>query len=766
MTTTTASQGDDTTSVASDSTKARSWRSRYVAFVERRRGHRREKVQQQHQSSSSASIQKSTSRSVTDLDSLTAALAFETPRSSNSQTNNNTKNTTTSSTQEESVTERTIATSSSSSNKQPPNTETSQLNTAATSDTNNNNESASASSSTNKTKASSSSPSTKNSSWLTRTKAFQKLCAHAFAMVDTDQSGDVDEQELYAGLLLIHLQLGMYLGPSACRPLSRSRCHQVFARLDTARQGTLGMDEFAHVMGILCSNVLTRVLVQWSMTIVLVPLLAQFLLDKFYAAMELLYWCVVNADEYSSVADAVEVTLEHLGEQLWQALPVSVVNASETLVQAWHAVPDSVWNAAPLTLLSTLLSILVVPIIILQVDDCFQWLAERKSTENGTTTENSSDNNKPPPFQATRLALTGGTMALIVYILLSEVPSSTEAAPSSTSASWQDSSLSSSNSIMDAARHADLSPSMFAPGGRLYSVERVGHALSNPLSTSNNLVAAVQCAEGVVVVATLPESPYLPRNVTYHHVKTTASTTTTSSPKDQEESTTTFPLLATPHTGIPRAPFARLSSTMWAVTAGHPVDSQLVRIKLHRLAETLRHEQQDDRPDVLARRLADNLQVLTQQEGEGSILQAHAVIFTAKEVWRVDPTGQFWKCQATIVGRGSVLAEAKLMAQLHEQSTADNPTATSHSSNDEASSALPGVDIKDQLRALGRDEAVVLCKSAIVDTFASMEKKPVGTTNEAVVPPAMKGLSVLDDTIDWFSTEELLQLPTSMHLEA
>ena len=756
MTTTTASQGDDTTSVASDSTKARSLRSRYVAFVERRREHRREKVQQQHQSSSSASIQKSTSRSVADLDSLTAALAFETPRSSS----NNTKNTT-STTQEESVT-KTTTTTSSSSNKQPPKTETSQPNTAATSDTNNNNDPASASSST--TKTSSSSPSTKNSSWLTRTKAFQKLCAHAFAMVDTDQSGDVDEQGLYAGLLLIHLQLGMYLGPSACRPLSRSRCHQVFARLDTARQGTLGMDEFAHVMGILCSNVLTRVLVQWSMTIVLVPLLAQFLLDKFYAAMELLYWCVVNADEYSSVADAVEVTLEHLGEQVWQALPVRVIHASETLVQAWHAVPDSVWNAAPLTLLSTLLSILVVPIIILQVDDCFQWLAERKSTENGTTTDSSSDNsNKPPPFQATRLALTGGTMALIVYILLSEVPSSTEAAPSSTSASWQDSSLSSSNSIMDAARHADLSPSMFAPGGRLYSVERVGHALSNPLSTSNNLVAAVQCAEGVVVVATLPESPYLPRNVTYHHVKTTASTTTTSSPKDQEESTTTFPLLATPHTGIPRAPFARLSSTMWAVTAGHPVDSQLVRIKLHRLAETLRHEQQDDRPDVLARRLADNLQVLTQQEGEGSILQAHAVIFTAKEVWRVDPTGQFWKCQATIVGRGSVLAEAKLMAQLHEQSTADN---TSTSTNDSTKGEATRVDIKDQLRALGRDEAVVLCKSAIVDTFASMEKKPVGTTNEAVVPPAMKGLSVLDDTIDWFSTEELLQLPTSMHLEA
>ena len=749
MTTTTTA--DDTTSVASDSTKARAWRSRYVAFVERRRGHRREKVQQQHQSSSSASIQKSTSRSVTDLDSLTAALAFETPRSSS----NNTKNTTTSTTQEESVTETTIATSSSSSNKQPPNTETSQANTAATSDTNNNNESASASSSTNKTKASSSSPSTKNSSWLTRTKAFQKLCAHAFAMVDTDQSGDVDEQELYAGLLLIHLQLGMYLGPSACRPLSRSRCHQVFARLDTARQGTLGMDEFAHVMGILCSNVLTRVLVQWSMTIVLVPLLAQFLLDKFYAAMELLYWCVVNADEYSSVADAVEVTLEHLGEQVWQALPVRVIHASETLVQAWHAVPDSVWNAAPLTLLSTLLSILVVPIIILQVDDCFQWLAERRSTD-------SSDNNKPPPFQATRLALTGGTMALIVYILLSEVPTSTEAAPSSTrttvaSASWQDSSLSSSS--LDAAKkHADLSPSMFAPGGRLYSVERVGHALSNPQSTSNNLVAAVQCTEGVVVVATLPESPYLPRNVTYHHVKTT----TTSSPKDTG-STSIFPLLATPHTGIPRAPFARLSSTMWAVTAGHPVDSQLLRIKLHRLAETLRYEQQDDRPDVLARRLADNLQVLTQQEGEGSILQAHAVIFTAKEVWRVDPTGQFWKCQATVVGRGSVLAEAKMMAQLHEQSTADN---TSTSTNDSTKGEATRVDIKDQLRALGRDEAVVLCKSAIVDTFASMEKKPVGTTNEAVVPPAMKGLSVLDDTIDWFSTEELLELPTAMQLEA
>lgn len=55
------------------------------------------------------------------------------------------------------------------------------------------------------------------SSWLTRTKYFQKAIDASFDMVDQDKSGDVTLDEMYAGLLLIHLNLAVYVGAPACR---------------------------------------------------------------------------------------------------------------------------------------------------------------------------------------------------------------------------------------------------------------------------------------------------------------------------------------------------------------------------------------------------------------------------------------------------------------------------------------------------------------------------------------------------------------------
>jgi hypothetical protein len=52
-------------------------------------------------------------------------------------------------------------------------------------------------------------------SLLCRTPFFKKLVRSAFEIVN-DGSNIVDENEVYGGLLLIHLKLGSYAGPLAC----------------------------------------------------------------------------------------------------------------------------------------------------------------------------------------------------------------------------------------------------------------------------------------------------------------------------------------------------------------------------------------------------------------------------------------------------------------------------------------------------------------------------------------------------------------------
>ena len=101
------------------------------------------------------------------------------------------------------------------------------------------------------------------------------MLAWAFDTVDANQSGTVDEQELYSGMLLIHLQLGAYAGPAACKPISRAQCHAMFQKVDVDHSGTLDRQEFDAVMMVLFGNALLRVAFQYSCTIILVPLLAQ-----------------------------------------------------------------------------------------------------------------------------------------------------------------------------------------------------------------------------------------------------------------------------------------------------------------------------------------------------------------------------------------------------------------------------------------------------------------------------------------------------------
>ena len=218
-------------------------------------------------------------------------------------------------------------------------------------------------------------------SWLARTPAFRRMCDNAFHAIDTDGSGTVDEKELYSGLLLIHLKLGTYAGPAACRPLAREKCHAIFEKMDVDESGSLDQEEFREVMMVLFSNVLLRVTVQWSMTLVIVPLVAQKLLDYIYAAVVWIYEFVTTMDEYSTWADKIELSIEDAGAFLLSLTPSAILRFSSKVGDLLASIPESVWNTVPLTLISTILGILVVPWVIFKVDDFFQYLASRKAKE-------------------------------------------------------------------------------------------------------------------------------------------------------------------------------------------------------------------------------------------------------------------------------------------------------------------------------------------------------------------------------------------------
>jgi len=222
-------------------------------------------------------------------------------------------------------------------------------------------------------------------SWLTRTKAFQNMCESAFNLIDADGSGEVDEKELYSGLLLIHLKLGCYAGPAACRPLSREKCGVMFLKFDKDNSGYLDRHEFVNVMGVLFGNVLSRVLMQYSLTLMLVPFVAKLFVDLFTMGWGGAWHFVSTLDEHSSVANQIELLVEMVADMACQfyraVVPGLIQSGGDAVTGLLAKVPASVWVSLPLTLTSAVLGSLIVPRSIMMTDDFFQNLADNKAKQ-------------------------------------------------------------------------------------------------------------------------------------------------------------------------------------------------------------------------------------------------------------------------------------------------------------------------------------------------------------------------------------------------
>ena len=138
---------------------------------------------------------------------------------------------------------------------------------------------------------------------------------------------------------------------------------------------------------VLFSNVVLRVLVQWSMTLMIVPVVAKMGLDVLVRAVQWGLDFIATLDEDYELAEDMELTMEAAWDKVVRWAPEVVVRHASNAYFYLAMIPPSVWEALPLTILSTILGIVVVPWCIFQVDDFFQTIADRRAAK--TLRENS-----------------------------------------------------------------------------------------------------------------------------------------------------------------------------------------------------------------------------------------------------------------------------------------------------------------------------------------------------------------------------------------
>ena len=151
--------------------------------------------------------------------------------------------------------------------------------------------------------------------------------------------------------------------------------------MDKDKSGGLDKDEFEHVMMVLFGNVLLRVIFQYSCTLMIVPLVAQLMLRGLTRLLTAMVTVIQNLDQQSSMANTVELFLERLWETatsgLGRVTPMMLQRLGSHVAGWGQSIPSSVWAALPLTLLSTILGLMIVPWSLMKIDDWFQTLADK-----------------------------------------------------------------------------------------------------------------------------------------------------------------------------------------------------------------------------------------------------------------------------------------------------------------------------------------------------------------------------------------------------
>eukprot|EP00544_Gedaniella_sp_CCMP2646_P012356 CAMPEP_0202499878 /NCGR_PEP_ID=MMETSP1361-20130828/31266_1 /ASSEMBLY_ACC=CAM_ASM_000849 /TAXON_ID=210615 /ORGANISM="Staurosira complex sp., Strain CCMP2646" /LENGTH=224 /DNA_ID=CAMNT_0049132179 /DNA_START=69 /DNA_END=743 /DNA_ORIENTATION=+ len=189
---------------------------------------------------------------------------------------------------------------------------------------------------------------TAKGNFLTSSKAFKSLCKWAFDVCDSNGTGAINETELYAGFLLVHLNLAKYAGPAACYPPTRKVVNKLFEASDDDKSGGIDETEFEHIMVILCSQIASRILIYYAILILLVP---------YIVSMILVTLDVIGVDDVAlKVEHGMDLVVPSFLQWLLAFIP---------------------WEKMPEKIISLALFFLVIPTMFNYIDETSRSMAEQ-----------------------------------------------------------------------------------------------------------------------------------------------------------------------------------------------------------------------------------------------------------------------------------------------------------------------------------------------------------------------------------------------------
>uniref|UniRef100_A0A7S2MID1 EF-hand domain-containing protein n=1 Tax=Helicotheca tamesis TaxID=374047 RepID=A0A7S2MID1_9STRA len=197
-------------------------------------------------------------------------------------------------------------------------------------------------------------------SLLTQTETFQKLSKWAFKRMDNDDSGSVNKEELYAGLLLIQLYLAKFAGPSACKPPSRETVEEIFDKMDRDESGQIEEKEFLDIMAVLCSGIATRIAVQYTLVISVLPHVAR-------SIVAICTWFLVSV----GLADEVIPWFAKDSGFFWPLYRF-----------LRYVIPEAVLEGLPSTIVGSILFTFVIPLALDKIDDFYLGVASEDEKED------------------------------------------------------------------------------------------------------------------------------------------------------------------------------------------------------------------------------------------------------------------------------------------------------------------------------------------------------------------------------------------------